>query len=370
LPVTRPLTSTETARSPVVSIIVPTKNRSKLLFRALDSVRSQTYPHWEAIVVDDGSDDGTIQQMESLSQKEPRFRFLRRDREPGGTNVCRNQGLAVVRGEYVIFLDSDDSLAPFCLEQRVNAIQNHPHLDYVVFPSYVFAEQPGDMAFLWNADTTEYDMNRFLSLDVPWNITGPIWRRPSLTVLGPCDEGLVCGQDWIFHIRALTKRLSFKKFSGPDFYYRLPTPHSGSIGSNFNKPDYLRVQETLLRRTHDMLTAAGMFNRIRKRLLAGLYFGLAMRWQCDCGSTPEALRVWRACWESRVVGFKDYSEGLLFLRAKDLRSVWRLRRYTGERFRARYPAFRGSTTIYKSPLPAESKPLPNDHAETGCASGR
>jgi glycosyltransferase involved in cell wall biosynthesis len=354
---------------PLVSIIIPTKNRCELLLLALESVRSQTYPHWEAIVVDDGSNDGTVGRMESLSREESRIRFLLRTGDGVGTNVCRNLGLAVANGEYVIFLDSDDCLAPFCLEQRVEAMHEHPNLDFGIFPTHVFGERPGDTAFLWNADTTEDDMNRFLSLDVPWNITSPIWRRPALTVLGPCDVGLVCGQDWIFHIRALTKRLSYKKFPNPDSFYRLPTPHSGSIGSDFNKPAYLRVQETLLPQIRDMLITAGMFTKTRRRLLAGVYFGLAMRWQCDCESTMEALRVWRACRKNRLVGFKDYCEALLFLRAKDQHGIWRLRGYMGEWFRARYPAFRGSATIYKSPLTAEAKPTQNVHAEIGHVSG-
>jgi glycosyltransferase involved in cell wall biosynthesis len=354
---------------PLVSIIIPTKNRCELLLQTVESVRSQTYPHWEAIVVDDGSDDATIQQMESLSREESRIRFLRRTGDRVGTNACRNQGLEVSRGEYVIFLDSDDCLAPFCLEQRADAMQDHPNLDFGIFSTQVFRERPGDTAFLWNADSEEDDIDRFLSLDVPWNITSPIWRRPALTVLGPCDEGLACGQDWIFHLRALTKRFSYKRFPVPDFFYRLPTPHSGSIGSNFNSPDYLRVQESLLPLTRDMLIAAGMFNKTRKRFLAGLYFGLAMRWQCECESTPEALRAWRACRENGLVGFKDYCEGLLFLQAKDQHGIWRLRGYLGERFRARYPAFRGSATIYRAPLTAESKRPQNVLGETGHASG-
>jgi lipopolysaccharide transport system ATP-binding protein len=341
--------------APLVSIIIPTKNRCQLLQRTLASVRSQTYPHWEAIVVDDDSEDDTIRQMELLSREESRIRFLRRHEEPSGTNACRNLGLKIANGEYVIFLDSDDCLAPFCLKQRVDAMQHHPKLDFGVFPSYVFHEQPSDTPFLWNIDTEEDNIDRLLSLDVPWNITSPIWRRPALKIVGPCDVGLACGQDWIFHIRALTKRLSYQKFPGPDFFYRLPTPYSGSIGSNFNTPNYLRVQESLLPIAHEMLLNAGMFNETRKRLLAGLYFGLAMRWQCECESTSEALRVWRACRNSGLVGFKDHREGWLFLHAKDHYGLWRLRDYTGERFRAKYAAFRGSATIYKTPLTGKSK---------------
>jgi glycosyltransferase involved in cell wall biosynthesis len=352
-----------------VSIIIPTKNRCELLLQTVESVRSQTYPHWEAIVVDDGSDNVTIRQMESLSREESRIRFLRRTGDHVGTNVCRNQGLAVSKGEYIVFLDSDDCLAPFCLKQRVNAMRDHPNLDFGIFPTRVFRERPGDTAFLWNADTEEDDIDRFLSLDVPWNITSPIWRRQALTALGPCDVGVVCGQDWICHLRALTNRLSYKKFPVPDFFYRLPTPTSGSIGSKFNSPDYLHAQESLLPAIRDMLTVAGMFNITRRRLMAGLYFGLAMRWQCECGSTPEALRVWQACRVNGLVAFKDYSEGWLFLRAKDQHGIWRLRGYMGGRLRAKYPAFRGSATIYRAPLTAESKQPQNVHTETGHASG-
>ncbi len=354
---------------PLVSIIIPTKNRCDLLLQTLESVRSQTSPHWEAIVVDDGSDDATIEQMESLSKKESRIRFLRGTGDRTGANVRRNQGLEASKGEYVIFLDSDDILAPPCLEHRMAAMQGNARLDFGVFPGWIFREQPGDMTLLWNADTEEDDLDRFLSLDVPWQTMCPIWRRRALDTLGPWNEEINCVQDWEYHLRALCLRLTYRKFPGPDCFYRVPKSENNSISARSNSPNYLRIHESLLEPVREMLIASRMFNERRTRLLAGLYFLLAMRWQGECGSTPEALRVWRACRESKLVGFKDYCEGLLFLRAKDQHGIWRLRGSMRERFRARYPAFRGSATIYWDRLAAESKRPRNIRAEVGHASG-
>ena len=62
----------------LVSVVIPTKNRANLLRETLTSVRAQTYPHWEAVVVDDGSEDDTVAYVEGLSREDPRIRILRR----------------------------------------------------------------------------------------------------------------------------------------------------------------------------------------------------------------------------------------------------------------------------------------------------
>ena len=71
----------------LISVIIPTKNRCDLLRETLDSVLAQTYPDWEVIVVDDGSEDGTLEMLESFSDE--RVRFIKRDRMLGGAPVGR-----------------------------------------------------------------------------------------------------------------------------------------------------------------------------------------------------------------------------------------------------------------------------------------
>src|ERR1700739_276472 len=108
---------------PVISVITPTKNRLKLLRETMDSVAAQSFKTWEHIIVDDGSDDGTCEEVTRRMIADSRIRYVRRTGEKSGANVCRNLGIRVSSGEFIVFLDSDDLLAPDCLGRRGEAIQ-------------------------------------------------------------------------------------------------------------------------------------------------------------------------------------------------------------------------------------------------------
>ena len=88
--------------NPLVSVIIPTFNRSALLAAAIDSVRAQTYAPIEIIVVDDGCTDDT---SKVLRRSGPGIRAVRQDN--AGPAAARNRGLAHARGEIIMFLDSD-----------------------------------------------------------------------------------------------------------------------------------------------------------------------------------------------------------------------------------------------------------------------
>src|SRR5438105_6924545 len=183
-----------------ISIIIPTKDRAALLQQTLDSVRAQTYPEWEALVIDDHSRDDTAHVVQKFA--DPRIRLLQLT-DKSGAPAARNLGVAEARREFVIFLDSDDLLAPHCIQQRVEVMAEHPNLDFAVFPCRLFRQTPGDVELLWNCKTDEDDLDRFLKMDVPWQTTSPIWRREALAKIGAWDECVISGQDWEFHIRSI-----------------------------------------------------------------------------------------------------------------------------------------------------------------------
>lgn len=109
--------------SPLVSIVLPTYNRSHLLPRAIASVSSQTYSHFELIVVDDGSSDGTLAFLQRL--RDTRTRFIRLDKNMGACRA-RNLGIRQSRGELIAFLDSDDEWHPTKLEKQLALITAAP----------------------------------------------------------------------------------------------------------------------------------------------------------------------------------------------------------------------------------------------------
>ena len=96
------------ARTPLVSIILPTWNCEEYLEEALLSVLSQLPEDNELIVVDDGSTDTTVQKLAELDGKRPNIRIT--FRKHAGASAARNSGLDMARGKYVSFLDCDDVL--------------------------------------------------------------------------------------------------------------------------------------------------------------------------------------------------------------------------------------------------------------------
>ena len=110
---------------PFVSVVIPTFNRAQQVQGALMSVLAQTYPEFEAIVVDDGSTDGTGEAIQRLiSQQADHGKPIRYFFQPNqGSSVARNKGIEQARGEWIAFLDSDDVWLPEKLELQVQALQ-------------------------------------------------------------------------------------------------------------------------------------------------------------------------------------------------------------------------------------------------------
>ncbi|MBN2525068.1 MAG: glycosyltransferase [Deltaproteobacteria bacterium] len=99
----------------IVSVVITTRNRSSLLVRSINSVRTQIYPHLEIIVVDDASSDNTAEVMQSLLQLDHRIIYIKND-VCLGANASRNKGILSARGDFVAGLDDDDEFLPNRIE--------------------------------------------------------------------------------------------------------------------------------------------------------------------------------------------------------------------------------------------------------------
>lgn len=105
---------------PTVSVVIPTYNRAEAVQRTLDSVLEQTFEDFEAIVVDDASDDDTVEVIEAYD--DPRVTLLQHETNRGGS-VARNTGIDAAEGSYLAFLDSDDEWRPRKLERQVETLE-------------------------------------------------------------------------------------------------------------------------------------------------------------------------------------------------------------------------------------------------------
>jgi GT2 family glycosyltransferase len=111
-----------TANGPQVAVVIPMFNEERFIAAAIDSLKRQSFEDFEAIIVDDGSTDGSMSAAMAAAKDDARFRFARHAAN-AGLSAARNTGLRLARAPYIAFLDSDDFFFPDALAVRVDAMR-------------------------------------------------------------------------------------------------------------------------------------------------------------------------------------------------------------------------------------------------------
>ncbi|HWL71369.1 MAG TPA: trifunctional glycosyltransferase/class I SAM-dependent methyltransferase/polysaccharide deacetylase [Geminicoccus sp.] len=177
---------------PLISIVIPAHNAASTLSRTLASVARQAWPSWEAVVVDDGSSDTTAQVAAEWARQERRIRLLSAPR--GGVSVARNTGLADSKGEWVLFLDADDTLEAAHLDVMAAAVDAAPHADVVVC----------GWRLIWEDGTAgparppldPSDPFPAMARTCPFTVHAALTRRTRLQMVGGFDPSLSTCEDW------------------------------------------------------------------------------------------------------------------------------------------------------------------------------
>ena len=124
---------------PKVSIIVPVYNVEKYLPKCLDSLLEQTFSDIEIICVNDGSTDGSGEILKLYAQRDSRIKIV--TKENGGLFSARHEGMLYVKGEYILFVDSDDWVKENLVQECLDAAKNLP--DMIIFGAYSVREKKG-----------------------------------------------------------------------------------------------------------------------------------------------------------------------------------------------------------------------------------
>lgn len=206
----------------LISIVIPTFNCAEFLPETIKSLQNQTYSNWEAICVDDGSNDKTLQIAIKLAEKDKRVRVFSREELPKGGSHCRNIGVQHASGEYVIFLDGDDTLAPTCLENRLKQIDTTSY-DFAVFSMGTMKN--GVMGKVITDSRIKKYKLAFASNHAVWQVTSPIYRTEFVRQIKGFDTSFLRMQDLEFGLRAIARSndnfLICIDDNNPDCYYRL-----------------------------------------------------------------------------------------------------------------------------------------------------
>lgn len=184
----------------LVSVIIPTYNRSNLLVEAIQSVQKQTYSNLEIIVVDDWSSDNTETVVNQLKSEDNRIRYFCLPKKGNGS-IARNYGLQRAKGKYISFLDSDDLYLNEKVAKQVYHIEHG--YDFVICNGYCFDEN-GVTNEKWRDANIQLSIQSYLSNRLTaWGTPLTLWRKELLYKVGGFNEELENAQEWEMHFRAL-----------------------------------------------------------------------------------------------------------------------------------------------------------------------
>jgi glycosyltransferase involved in cell wall biosynthesis/peptidoglycan/xylan/chitin deacetylase (PgdA/CDA1 family) len=219
-----------------ISIIIPAFRAESTLGRTLDSLAAQTMPAWEAIVVDDGSDDATADVAERRAAEDPRIRVLRRPH--AGVSATRNAALPLATAPWLHFLDSDDSLAPEALDVLLDAAAREPDSD-CVHAGWVLITPDGREERQRHVFGQDQLLVRLQS-STPFAMHAAIFRRDLILEIGGFDPTLGAGEDWDLVLRFADAGARFCAAEGFWSYYQMRCG-SASLDSRRMLNDLLRI---------------------------------------------------------------------------------------------------------------------------------
>lgn len=173
-----------------ISIIIPTFNRAHILPDAVQSVLEQTASNWELVIVDDGSTDDTMQVLKKYLLDERVTYYFQ---EYAGVSVARNKGVELSRGDYIIFLDSDDRFYP----ELISNLNENKFRNYDLICWQVFKRIDGK-SFIWKPQKLEKVFDNIIASFLAGSIC---YKKNLFFQVGGFDPGMSFGENYELGIR-------------------------------------------------------------------------------------------------------------------------------------------------------------------------
>ncbi|HEX5668363.1 MAG TPA: glycosyltransferase [Chitinophagaceae bacterium] len=200
-----------------LSVIIPAYNAIETISETLDSLLAQSSGNWEAIVVDDGSTDGTASVVYKYSEKDQRISLVRQSN--GGLSAARNTGIAAARYEYLLFLDADDWISPDYIENFKKVFEAEPGIDAAVC-GWQFVLEDGSAADNRYPPADE-DMFPHFSHTCPFVVHACVINRRLIESAGVFDSKVGYVEDWDFWQRVSRAGARFRSIKEVLAFYRM-----------------------------------------------------------------------------------------------------------------------------------------------------
>ncbi|MCB0447740.1 MAG: glycosyltransferase [Gelidibacter sp.] len=194
-----------------VSIIIATYNRAHLIVETLQSIKKQTHQNWECIIVDDGGTDNTHETIRPILSNDHRFQFLKRpEAYKKGLSGCRNYGLDLATGDYIIFFDDDDIVHPQNLELCLFYVNQHPNLFFCHYKKEAF-QGHFDKVYLQSlepkaVETGDDFYEKVLTYEIPMASCTVLWKKECFDKVR-FNETLLYAEDWECYQKILSTQV-------------------------------------------------------------------------------------------------------------------------------------------------------------------
>lgn len=219
-----------------ISVVIPAYNAAQTIGDTLASLLAQTYSQWQAVVVDDGSTDATGQVVRSFVERDPRIALVTQPN--GGEAAARNRGIAEAHYEWLLFLDSDDWIAPDYLDRMSQELAADPALD-AVHCGYARVAADGTAVVEPYRPPTG-DLFPTLARRAAFPVHACVVRKSIVEQLGGFDTSLRTSTDWDLWQRLARSGARFGAVSAALAYYRM-SPNGVSLDACQLFKDGLRV---------------------------------------------------------------------------------------------------------------------------------
>lgn len=183
----------------LVSIITPLYNSEAFITETINSVLNQTYKHWELVLIDDASTDGTYSIASDFVAKYANI-FLLKNETNLGAGHSRNRGIQVAQGDFIAFLDADDLWKPEKLEKQIQFINTHD--TDICFSSYELINEDSKALNIKVEALPSLSYNKLLKSNYIGNLTGMYNAKSLGKVYMPL---LRKRQDWLLWLNALKR---------------------------------------------------------------------------------------------------------------------------------------------------------------------
>ncbi|MBE9179226.1 glycosyltransferase [Oculatella sp. LEGE 06141] len=250
---------------PLVSVVIPAFNAAETIQATIASALDQTITALEVIVINDGSNDATLNVVDRIH--DPRLKVL--SYPNGGLAIARNRGIAQASGEFISFLDADDLWTSDKLEKQLDALQQHPQAA-VAYSWTDWIDTCGQ--FVRHGRHLSPSGNVYADLLVSnflENGSNLLVQKQALTNVGGFDESLPAAQDWDMGLR-LAARYEFAVVRSPQILYRASP---GSMSTNVVRLE--RACRQILDR--EFQRAPQAIQALKPRSLATLYLFLTFK---------------------------------------------------------------------------------------------